>query len=288
MKKLLKIVGLSLLGLVVLIVVGISLFIYQMGNGFDTFEEIPPQLPADLGENTVLIFSKTNGFRHGEAIKASLPVYQKLALENNWTLFETENGAVFNEEQLKQFKVVIWNNVTGKVLTEKQREAFRKYLENGGGFLGIHGAGDHSHQWDWYEDEVLRARFSHHNIATELETATLYLETDTAYSALSEKLEQTLSHQDEWYVFYNNPREKGSTVLYTVDEKTFNTSGNLGFLITDKDFGMGEDHPIVWYHELKQGRVFYSALGHHGKAFNSKNYQQILKNALLWLGRFEE
>lgn len=98
-------------------------------------------------------------------------------------------------------------------------------------------------------------------------------------------LATTLSHADEWYVFYNNPRENNSKVVYTVDEKTFDTSGNLSFLIRDKDFGMGEDHPIVWYHDLKKGRVLYSALGHHARAFNSPNHQRLLENGIRWAGR---
>ncbi len=287
MKKILKVVGLTLLGIILLLASALALFIYDMGSGFDTFEKIPPELPADLGPQAILIFSKTNGFRHSAAIKASLPVYQKIARINGWSIFETENGAVFNEEHLSRFQVVIWNNTTGKVLTEPQRRAFRQYLENGGGFVGVHGAGDHSHQWDWYEDEVIRAEFSHHNIQLELDTAMLYLELDTSYLTISQNLPEQVSHQDEWYVFYSNPREKGSTVLYTVDENTFNISGNIPFIVSDKDFGMGENHPITWYHELKSGRVFYTALGHHAAAFKQEFYQQLLENAIRWAGRYE-
>ena len=73
--------------------------------------------------------------------------------------WKQKNGAVFNPEQLAKFDVVIWNNSTGRVLTDEQRAAFKAYIENGGGYVGIHGAGDHSHHWDWYEDELVGARF---------------------------------------------------------------------------------------------------------------------------------
>jgi len=286
MKKILKVIGLGLLGIIILIVIALSLFIYDMGSGFDTFEETPPELPGDLGSQAVLIFSKTNGFRHSEAIKASLPIYRTIASSNGWSIYETENGAIFNQEQLAKFQVVVWNNTTGKVLTEQQRQALREYIENGGGFIGIHGAGDHSHKWDWYEKEVIKARFSHHNIQLELDTATLSLEVAPSNRALTRGLPQQVAHPDEWYVFYNNPRDNGANVVYTVDENTFNVSGNIPLLVTDKDFGMGEDHPIVWYHELQSGRVLYSALGHHASAFEQPFYQQLLENAIKWAGRF--
>ena len=46
-----------------------------------------------------------------------------------------------NLQDLGKFKVVVWNNVSGDVLTEDQRAAFVSYLENGGGWVGIHASG---------------------------------------------------------------------------------------------------------------------------------------------------
>jgi type 1 glutamine amidotransferase len=46
-----------------------------------------------------------------------------------------------NPEQFRQFRLVIWNNTSGDTLTEEQWAAFRAWVENGGSFLGIHGAG---------------------------------------------------------------------------------------------------------------------------------------------------
>lgn len=287
MIKILKILGITILALLLLAAGALGLFIYDMGPGFDTFDTEPPELPEDIGPNSILVFSKTNGFRHGASIEASIPVYRKLAQQNGWSIYETENAGVFNREQLSKFKLVIWNNATGRVLTDEQRVVFKSYLLSGGGFLGVHGAGDGSHQWDWYEDEVIKARFSHHNIGRELEFAQMNMEQDTLYPKLYQNLPNQIDHQDEWYVFFNNPREAGAKIVYTVDENTFNTSGNLWFLVTDKDFGMGDDHPIVWYHELEKGRVFYSALGHHAAAFESPFYQQLLENAIRWTGRFD-
>ena len=56
------------------------------------------------------------------------------------------------------------------MLTDDQRTIFKQWIEDGGGFIGVHAAGDDSHQWAWYEDEVLQAHFSHHNIGQDLDT----------------------------------------------------------------------------------------------------------------------
>ncbi len=284
MKRKLKIFLLSLLGLVLLFLIAGGLFIYKAAYGFNFYESTPPELPSDLVGNTVLVFSKTNGFRHGEAIDASLPAFEKMANDNGWSLYVTENGAVFNPEQLKQFDVVIWNNTSGKTLDEEQRSHFKNYLENGGGFVGIHAAGDNSHQWGWYEEKVLGALFSHHPLDPQFQKASMHLE--EGISTLTDGLPKTWDREEEWYVFFESPRSKGFEVLYGVDESNMNMSGNIPVLATDKDFGMGDDHPIVWYHTMDEGRVFYSALGHSGSAFEEPMHLQMIENAIRWTGQF--
>lgn len=286
LKRKLKVFLLSFLALVLLLLLAGGLFIYKAVYGFNFYENTPPELPVDLAGNTVLLFSKTNGFRHGEAIEASIPAFEKMAKDNGWSLYITDNGAVFNSEQLQKFKVVIWNNTSGKVLNEVQRENFKNYLANGGGFVGIHASGDSSHQWGWYEDNVIGVHFSHHTMNPQFQKAWMHLEEGN--TMLTEGLSKTWEHEEEWYMFVDNPRKKGFQVLYTVDETNMNPSGNIPLLASDKDFGMGEDHPIAWYHDLNKGRIFYSALGHQGKAFREPNHLIMLENAVHWAGRFNE
>ena len=284
MKRILKISLKIFLGLVLILFVVFGAFIWKAKYGINFYDSTPPELPDNLSGKTVLVFSKTNGFRHGEAIETSIPIFKKMAEDNGWTAYFTDNGAVFNTKQLKRFDVVIWNNTSGKTLNEEQREHFKNYIENGGGFVGIHAAGDDSHQWDWYEEKVLGTLFSHHTLHPQFQKAPMYLERDN--TELSNGLSQKWMHEEEWYMFYDNPRDKGFKVLYTVDEETINPSGNISFLATDKDWGMGEDHPIVWYKSLDKGRVLYSGLGHSGDTFKDPKHQKMMENAIRWAGRF--
>ena len=116
----------------------------------------------------------------------------------------------------------------------------------------------------------------------------MHLECNTTSSFNCQGLPPTWNRSDEWYVFSNNPRTKGFSVLYTVDETMFNPSGNIPILVNDKDFGMGDDHPIVWYKCLPNGgRTFYSALGHDGAFFEEPLHLEMLKRAILWAGKQE-
>lgn len=285
MKQVLKTILYITLTLIAIAAINITFFIYKAKTGIPVYESRAPTLPTEMKDFSVLVFSKTNRFRHGGAIKAAIPAFEQMAAERNWTLFSTSNGAVFNAEQLAKFDVVVWNNSTGKVLKDEQRAAFKAYMENGGGFVGVHGAGDGSHQWDWYEDELIGARFSHHSLNPQFQVADMHLECDAASVFPCADLSPTWTRDEEWYVFNNNPRDNAFIPIYTVDENTFNPSGNLGSLITDKDFGMGDDHPIVWYKELPGGgRSFYSALGHSGEAFAEEKVLDLLRRGIEWAG----
>jgi len=106
-----------------------------------TIDKTIPELPADLKSGGVLIFSKTNGFREEASIQASNAALAVIAKQRGWPYFVTENGAIMNLDQLSKFKLAIWNNTSGDTLSEEQRAAFKTWVEAGGSFLGIHGAG---------------------------------------------------------------------------------------------------------------------------------------------------
>ncbi len=288
MKRLFKFLLYGLLGIIVLAIIGIGGFIYRVQYGLPFFDSNPPTLPTEMKDFSILLFSKTNGFPHTEAIEAAKPAFDKMSQQNGWTLFTTDNAAVFNTDQLAKFDVVIWSNATGKNLTDEQREAFKKYIEGGGNFVGIHGTGDASHHWDWYYETLIGANFSHHPLSPQIQAANINLECDSTSNFPCMGLPSTTNRSDEWYVFFDNPRENGFTVLYTLDESGLTMSGNLPILVKNKDFGMGDDHPIIWYKCLPNGgRTFYSAMGHTGSSFSEPAYLEILERGIKWAGGME-
>ncbi len=86
---------------------------------------VAPALPADLGSPALLVFSKTNGFRHEEGIVGGGQALAEIAADNNWGLYATENGAVFNKANLARFDVVIFLSATGDMLSTPQEQAFQ-------------------------------------------------------------------------------------------------------------------------------------------------------------------
>ncbi len=143
MKKFLKILLWSVVTIVVVLGVVMAGFIYKVKNGFPvSYETEAPAITIPDNQKTVLLFSKATGFRHGESIDAGKKVFADLAKKNDWYLYATEEGGVFNKEQLSKFDVVIFNNSTGRVLNDEQQKVLEDYVTQGGTLMGIQGACD--------------------------------------------------------------------------------------------------------------------------------------------------
>lgn len=262
---------------------GIALagFVYKVKNGFPvSYETEAPVIDFPADQTKVLLFSKATGFRHGESIEAGISAFNELAKKNNWFLYCTEEGGVFNPEQLAKFDVVIFNNSTGRVLNDEQQKALEGYVEQGGTLLGIHGAGDDSHHWDWYEENLLGSKFSHHPLDPQLQEAEVVLN-EVPDSLIVQGLPVTWKHTDEWYVFFENPGAKGFNILYTIDGDKIIPNGNL-LWIKDKNFGMGKDHPVAWYRKTGKGQTFYTSMGHNAEAWKQDAFVHMLENVVSW------
>ena len=279
MKKAVKIILWSVLGLALLLVAAGSLFFYKIQNGFPvSYETEKPTLNLPSNQPAILVFSKTTGFRHGESIDASKPVFQAMARRNGWFVYETEEGGIFNAEQLRRFKTVVFNNSTGRVLSDEQQQALGQYVEEGGALLGIHGAGDNSHHWPWYETNLLGTRMSHHPIEPHLQKTPVLVEA-AADSMLTRNLPPSWAQEDEWYVFFSQP--KGVRIVSYIQGDKIIPNGNI-LWTKDKNFGMGPYHPVAWYRPVGQGKSFYTSMGHSAQVWQQAEFVRLVENALRW------
>ncbi|GAB3543874.1 ThuA domain-containing protein [Spirosoma fluminis] len=279
MKKIGKIILWSVLGLILLLAAAMGVFFYKIQNGFPvTYETEKPAINFPPNQSAILVFSKTTAFRHGESIDASKPVFQAMARRNNWFVYEMEEGGVFNPEQLRQFNAVIFNNSTGRVLNDEQQQALGQYVEAGGSLIGIHGAGDNSHHWPWYETNLLGTQFSHHPINPHLQKTDVQVEKD-ADSTLTHNLPPSWMHEDEWYVFLDQP--KGVKIVSYINGDKIIPNGNM-LWIKNKNFGMGKYHPVAWYRSVGKGKTFYTSMGHSKEVWQDADFVRLVENALHW------
>lgn len=236
-------------------------------------DRIAPMVPANL-KGAVLIVSKTNGWRHFEHIPHSNAVLRGIAADLGRGSYVTENAAVFNDRQLRQFAVVVLNSASGEFMTPAQTAAFARFVARGGGVVALHAAGDDSHKGRWYDDTILRTTFiGHPGDADHIQPARIVV--DQPQHPVMAGVTQPWTLRDEYYSFSGNPASRGMTVLARVDEASYRPGAKLTMGV----------HPIMWINPSSKGRVFYSALGHEPGAYDDPNMRRLLTNAIRWAAR---
>ncbi|MEU8074851.1 ThuA domain-containing protein [Catellatospora citrea] len=209
---------------------------------------------ADAAPFSVLVFSKTAGFRH-DSIPTGVTAIRNLGTANGFTVDATEDATAFNDTNLAKYAAVVFLSTTGDVLDATQQAAFERYIRAGGGFAGVHAASDTEYGWAWY-GSLVGAYFSSHPAE---QTATVKVE-DPAHPSTA-GLPPLWSRFDEWYSFQTNPRTNAH-VLASLDERSY----------TPGSSAMGADHPVAWCKPYDGGRSWYTALGHTAAAYSDATF----------------
>lgn len=251
-------------------------------------DETPPKIKERMRQPAVLVFSKTRSFRHDEGIAGADLFFVQLADSNDMGIFTTENAAVFNEEQLGRFDLVVFNNMTGDTLSPKQELAFQSWLERGGALIALHGSGDASHaDWPWYDEQVIGPEFIGHPARPQFQESRV-VNLASAHPIMS-GLPDDWMKVDEWYSFNRIERLVGATPLLGLDESTYIPEIRREDEVVDLRMGeQPRDHPIAWSRCIGEGRVVYSALGHHPRSYRDENYRRFLANAFEWVRRRDD
>lgn len=244
------------------------------------YDHEAPTLP-EFTKPAILVLSKANGFVHVDALPAGEKMLIDIARDNGWQVYTTDNAATHNAADLAKFNVVVWNNVSGDVLTPDQRSAMKNWIERGGAWVGIHASGgDLYYKWDWYVDTLIGAQFAGHTQSPQFQDADV-LVADATIDVTSHLPARWAVPNEEWYAFDENPAAKGYEVLLTMDTESYITTGGNALWRDD----MEGEHPIAWRHSLGQGRVLYSAIGHQGATYSIPEFRQLISNAIRWAGQ---
>ncbi len=218
----------------------------------------------------VLVFYKTAGYKHG-SIPSGIAAIQKLGAENKFDVDTTTDVSKFTKENLKQYATIVFMSPTGKAFKDSvNREAFKNYINNGGGFIGVHSATDFEYDWAWY-GKLVGGYFLGHPRKNVQEAVLTVVDTK---NASTKTLPTTWKRSDEYYSFKPGSNPADLHVLITLDEST------LAYATNEERLKMGANHPIAWYHDYDGGRAFYTALGHTNETFSDPLVLDHLRGAL--------
>lgn len=222
----------------------------------ETFPGLSTQQDPQL-----LVFTKTNGYRH-KSIEKGVATLKELGAEEGFGITHTEDSLAFNPENLNKYQLVVFLSTTMDVLGDAQQTAFENYIKGGGAYLGIHAAADTEYDWPWY-GKLCGAWFKSHPKQQEAR-----MEVTNQHHPSTAHLGEEWRHFDEWYNYKEiNPDVQ---VVMKLDETSYEGGEN------------GDFHPIAWFHEFDGGRAFYTGLGHTEEAFDDPKFRKHLTGGISW------
>lgn len=204
-----------------------------------------------------LVFSKTTGWRHS-SIPVAVQTVGHLIDEAGWRADATEDASAFTDDNLARYRIVVFANTTGDVLDAAQQRALVRFVQRGGGFVGVHSAADTEHDWPWY-GQLVGAWFKSHPKG--LQATHVQPQHDGQPAGTPWPV------TDEIYNYDANPRPR-VRVMATVDEREYEGGE------------MGADHPITWCHAFDGGRAWYTGLGHDEAVYVQPQFLGQLRRGL--------
>lgn len=224
----------------------------------------------------VLVYTKNGkGYVH-DNIQSSVDAIKKMGAENGFAVDVTSDENFFTSATLQQYQCLVFANTNNEAFgSDAQREAFRHYIQSGGGFVGIHSASGSERQWPYYQ-AVLGGKFVRHP-----KQQKFYVRVQDASHPAMRTLGQGFDWFDECY-YVDHLSSDIHPLLVTDPAKLDDPEKS-----TYPGDRFGDALPLAWYHEFDGGREFYTALGHRKEDYSSPIlYQQIL-GGILWAMRVQ-
>lgn len=219
----------------------------------------------------VLLFTKTDGFHH-KSINEGVDAIRDMGKRHFFTVDWHEDANVITDENLEKYEAIVFLLTTGDILDATQQKAVENFIQSGKGFVGVHSASDTEYDWDWYTKMVGRTFHIH----PEIQTAELEV-TDRKFPGL-ERMPDRFLWTDEFYEF-GAERIDSLNYILTIDESTYKPEADWGRVAGT---GMGDFHPMAWYHEYDGGRAFYTALGHMPETYSDRLFLEHVYGGLYW------
>ena len=230
---------------------------------------------AAAAQPRILVYTRNytpdgKGYVH-ENIATSVEAIRKMGAEKGFAVDASNDPAVFTDANLKQYAALVFCNSDNEAFSsDGQREAFKHYIESGGGFVGIHSAAGSERDWPYYTS-VLGGKFAAH---PKMQPFTVRV-VDPDFPAVKGQ-PASFEWTDECY-FLDHLNPDIHRVLVT-DRTKLNFLDALKIDVSSFPNPM----PLAWFHEFDGGREFYFALGHNKEDYANPILYGIIENGILW------
>ncbi len=213
--------------------------------------------------HTVIVFWEAAGFVHPD-MEVRATEMTSLVEAEGYHAITTDDSSIFNDTDLADVEAVMFISSSGAMMTLEERDAFQRFVEAGGGFVGVHSPGDANDNWEFWND-LIGSDFDSDPAGHHWGT---FLVSDPNHPS-------TASLPDQWEIFDSwanylpHPRTTVH-VLGTADLRDL--QGNI----------LGPDHPVAWCHTFGSARSWTTLLGHETDAYSDPFFRDHVAGGLNW------
>jgi hypothetical protein len=232
---------------------------------------LPAQTPPPAFK-AVAFYTGKSDQAHISFVREANRWFAKAARQANFVYDATNNWSDLNARFLSQYQVVLFLDTRPE--EPAQREAFRDYMEKGGGWMGFHFAGfaltpsAFPQNWDWYHQEFLGAGSYVGN--TWRPTSAILRVEDREHPATRHLPETFKSAPNEWYKWSNDLRTNANIrILLSIDPASFPLgTGPKAYEIWHNGY-----YPVAWTNQ--RYRMLYFNMGHNDIDYEHKTNQEL-------------
>ncbi len=260
-----------------------------------SFSTLKAQSPAPQFR-VIAFYTGKEDLAHISFVHEANEWFPRMAAKYRFAYEATTNWNDLNPEFLSHYQVVLFLDTRPEAPT--QREAFQKYMEHGGAWMGFHFAGfaltpsAYPQDWDWYHNVFLG---SGEYVSNTWRPTSAVLRVEDTNTPATRSLPNTFKSQpNEWYRWRNDLRTNADIqILLSIDPASF----PLG--TGPKQYEIWHDgyYPVVWTN--KKFKMLYLNMGHNDMdyehkfdnsnktlsfTFDNEIQDRLILDGLLWLG----
>ncbi|MBZ4188418.1 ThuA domain-containing protein [Niabella beijingensis] len=227
---------------------------------------VSAQVAVNWKKVKVLVYTKNGkGYVH-ENVPFAAAAIQQLGKTHGFSVDTSSQPEVMTEGNLKKYTLLIFPSTNNDVFdTDEQRLAFRRYIEAGGGFVGLHSVTGTERNWRWFK-MMLGGTFSWHAKFQSFMVRVI----DTRHPSMN-GVPAVWEKGDECY--FAKEMYPGPRVLMVHDLRTIDTTNVKQKELLNKNRGnYGDFYPTAWEYPFDGGHTWVTTLGHDKKDYSDPVY----------------
>ena len=231
----------------------------------------------------IAFYTGVNDQAHVSFCKEANKWFPEIAKTHNFTYDSTTNWDNMNDDFLSDYDLILFFDTRPE--KPEQREAFERFMEDGGAWIGFHFAAfaltpsDYPNDWEWYHDEFLG---SGEYVSNTWEPTTAILQVEThdfpGTENIPDKFEATAC---DWYRWEHDLRENPDIeILCSIHPDSF----PLGTGPKEYEIWHSGYYPVVWTNT--NYKMMYMNMGHNRMNYStdetlSYTFSSDIQNTLL-------